>query len=56
MSRGCTCKGRSGERKTLYRSQRAAMNAALRGGRVGAVRTYRCPAASGWHITHGGPR
>lgn len=47
----CRCRGRSGKRKTLYRSARAAVTVALRRGWSPA--TYHCPTGSGFHLTHG---
>lgn len=50
----CSCVGRSGEPKRLYRTQRGAASAALRTGRTGAFCTYRCPEHRDmWHLTHG---
>lgn len=53
MTVRCTCRGRSGERKRLYRTRQAAVSDALHRG--WQPTTYRCPAVRrGYHLTHGG--
>ena len=47
----CTCKGRSGERKTLYRTRNQAFNIRVRYGNSKPFRTYKCPKQDGYHVT-----